>query len=125
MHYGYNYKLAGTIHTSTANCLFTLPTAKGGRTLRPAQVVCLQALGTHISQLLEHEDDLRAHVQESWRALIDDLGSNLPDELGALLAAEAKIRVCPLARFLRLACEVGVILHLPEVLTEATITYRT
>ena len=37
----------------------------------------------------------------------------------------AKIRVCPLARFLRLAWEVGVILHLPEVLTGVTKTYRT
>ena len=121
----FNFKKAAKLSEGTATCILNFPSIHGGRTIKQAATVYLQALCTHIAQLLEHADYIREHIQANWTKLVIELGSNLPGELGEILSQEARPRTCPLARLLRLACELQIHIELPTLLTGPQTEYRT
>ena len=103
-----NFRLAGGLTSGTANFIIDLPADSGGRALRQVSDVYLQALSTHISQLVEIQDHIRAHIQHDWRKLCVELGSYDTRQMGNILMIEALPRKCPLACLVRLAAEMDI-----------------
>ena len=112
-----NIKAAMGLSPGTAGCPFTLPVQLGGTPIRQPHVVLMQALSSHIHQVVQHNDSLRQQAKEAWRLLCLDLGTHKPQEMMPRLAAETNPRPCLFARFLRLAGQLGIIVTLPQVLT--------
>ncbi|NDC79415.1 MAG: hypothetical protein EBZ67_16330, partial [Chitinophagia bacterium] len=112
-----NVKAALTLSPGTASCIFTLPPDLGGDPIRAPRVILLQALGSHLHQLVALDDDIRRQAQSAWANLTLHLGTYVPSEMALLLRAEKFPRACPIARFLRVAGQLGVQVTLPLHLT--------
>jgi len=94
-----------------------LPEENGGCATAHPRVLLIQALATHIEQLVALPDQLRADTIARYHKLCDSCGCHTPRELAAALAEEGSPRKCPIARFLRACGQLGVRIRLPTCLS--------
>ena len=96
---------------------FQLPVDSAGAPLEHPRVTLIQALATHVRQLVALPDELRESTIARYRRLCELCGCHNERELATLLSAEAKPRSCPIARLLRACGQMGIDIKLPDVLT--------
>ena len=94
-----------------------LPVENGGSATPHPRVLLIQALATHIEQLVALPDQLRADTIARYFKLCDSCGCHTSRELASALAEEASPRRCPMARFLRACGQLGVQARLPACLS--------
>ena len=80
-------------------------------------MVLIQALATHVQQLVALPDELRASTIERFRQLCTSCGCINERELARFLATERKPRRCPIARLLRACGQLGMDIKLPDCIT--------
>ncbi len=94
-----------------------LPPSQGGSPVPHPRVYLVQALSTHIEQLVALPDDLRDRTILQYRRLCYDTGCNTVTELTDFLSKERKPRPCPIARFLRACGQLDLKVKLPDCLS--------
>ena len=94
-----------------------LPLSQGGSPVPHPRVYLVQALSTHIEQLVALPDDLRDRTILQYRRLCHDTGCNTVAELTDFLSKEGKPRPCPIARFLRACGQLDLKVKLPDCLS--------
>ena len=77
----------------------------------------IQALATHIEQLVALPDELRDTTIRKFKQLCDSCGCHNEHELADHLAEERRPRACPLARFLRACGKLNLDIKLPACLS--------
>jgi len=107
------WKLPGSFPSAQ----FRLPTVAGGSPLEHPRVVLIQALSTHVRQLVAFPDSLRESTIRSYRRLCSSCGCLNERELAPYLAAEKKPRACPIARLLRACGQLQMDIKLPDCLS--------
>jgi len=80
-------------------------------------VPMIQALATHIEQLVALPDEIRDTTIRKFKQLCDSCGCHNEHELAAYLAEELRPRPCPLARFLRACGQLNIEIRLPACLS--------
>jgi hypothetical protein len=93
------------------------PTSQAGSPVPHPRVYLVQALATHIEQLVALPDALRDRTIWQYRQLCRDTGCNTARELADLLACERYPRECPIARLLRACGQLDVAIKLPDCLS--------
>ena len=93
------------------------PTLQGGSPVPHPRVYLVQALATHIEQLVALPDQLRERTIHEYRRLCDDTGCHTSSELIDFLTAERRPRQCPIARLLRACGQLGISVRLPACLS--------
>ena len=100
----------------------TLPGFVPERRLRAPTTLLVQALSTHIRQLVALPDELRESTIRSYRKLCTGCGCSNERELARFLADEKKPRRCPMARLLRVCGQLGIEVKLPDCLSAGKAT---
>ena len=80
-------------------------------------VSMVQALATHVEQLVALPDELRVTCIRTFRKLCESCGCNNERELASALAEERKPRACPLARLFRACGQLRLEIKLPACLS--------
>lgn len=109
-------KAAWRLQASSPSALFRLPPDSAGSPLEHPRVVLIQALSTHVRQLVALADDLRESTIRRYRKLCSSCGCLNERELARHLATETQPRRCPIARLLRACGQLGVDIKLPDCL---------
>jgi len=95
----------------------TFPPSHGGLPIPHPRVYLVQALATHIEQLVAFPDDLRERTIRQYRQLCSDTGCLTTCELTHLLSRERGPRPCPIARLLRVCGQLDLQIKLPDCLS--------
>ena len=93
------------------------PGEHGGCPVTHPVVPMIQALATHIEQLVALPDELRDTTIRKFKQLCDSCGCHNEHELADHLAEERRPRACPLARFLRACGKLNLDIKLPACLS--------
>jgi hypothetical protein len=83
------------------------------------RITYIPALRTHVEALVALPDEIRERAVGVYKALCTACGCANERELTDVLAVEAKLRGCPIARLLRACVQLGANIILPRALTEA------
>ena len=110
-------RAAWKLQRSFPSAQFRLPPDTGGTPIDHPRVVLVQALATHVRQLVALPDGLRESTIRSYRQLCTSCGCTNERELSRYLAKEKKPRRCPIARLLRACGQLGMELKLPDCLS--------
>ena len=95
----------------------SFPASQGGIPVPHPKVYLVQALATHLEQLVALPDELRAQTVRAYRQLCLETGCNTAQQLADTLSAERRPRQCPIARFLRVCGQLGLEVRLPKCLS--------
>ena len=110
-------RAAWKLQGSFPSAQFRLPPDSAGTPLEHPRVVLIQALSTHVRQLVALADDLRESTISRYRQLCLSCGCLNERELARHLASETQPRRCPIARLLRACGQLGIDIKLPDCLT--------
>ena len=94
-----------------------LPEEHAGCPVIHPRVIIVQALATHVAQLVAIPDEIRDAAIARFRRLCLKCGCANERELAEYLAAEPKPRPCPIARLLRACGQLQMTVSLPSCLT--------
>ena len=106
------------LQRSFPSAQFCLPHTCGGVPLEHPRVVLIQALSTHVRQLVALPDSLRDSTTRRYHKLCSNCGCLNERELARYLAAEKSPRRCPIARLLRACGQMQIDIKLPDCLTQ-------
>ncbi len=95
----------------------TFPSSHGGTPVPHPRVYLVQALATHVEQLVAFPDDLRDRAIRQYRLLCSDTGCLTVPELIDFLSRERTPRPCPIARLLRVCGQLDLPVKLPDCLS--------
>ena len=95
----------------------SFPEDHGGCPVTHPIVPMIQALATHIEQLVALPDELRDTTIRKFKQLCDSCGCHNEHELADHLAEERRPRACPLARFFRACGKLKMDIKLPACLS--------
>ncbi|NBO64558.1 MAG: hypothetical protein EBU88_06900 [Acidobacteria bacterium] len=110
-------KVAWKVHPGFPAAPFKFPTSQAGSPVPHPRVYLVQALSTHIEQLVALPDELRDRTIRQYRQLCQDTGCNTARELADLLSCERRPRECPIARLLRACGQLDLAVKLPDCLS--------
>jgi hypothetical protein len=110
-------RAAWKLQRSFPSAQFSLLPDSGGTPLDHPRVVLIQALATHIQQLVALPDELRASTIDRFRQLCTTCGCTNERELARFLATERKPRRCPIAQLLRACGQLDMDIKLPDCIT--------
>ena len=110
-------RAAWKLQRSFPSAQFRLPTEWGGMPLEHPRVVLIQALSTHVRQLVALPDSLRESTIRNYRRLCSSCGCLNERELARFLATEEKPRSSPVARLLRACGQLKIDIKLPDCLS--------
>jgi len=114
-------RAAWKLQCSFPSAQFRLPPEAGGMQLEHPKVVLIQALSTHVRQLVALPDCVRDSTIRSYRQLCTSCGCLNERELAQYLAAERKPRSSPVARLLRACGQLQIHIKLPDCITAGKI----
>ena len=110
-------KAAWRLPPSFPSAPLTFPSSQGGSPVPHPRVYLVQALASHVEQLVALPDDLRKTAIEQYRQLCTDTGCHTARELSDFLSHERKPRSCPIARLLRVCGQLKLSVKLPACLS--------
>jgi hypothetical protein len=110
-------RAAWKLQRSFPSAQFCLLPDSGGTPLDHPRVILIQALATHIQQLVALPDELRASTIDRFRRLCTTCGCTTERELARFLASEREPRRCPIARLLRACGQLDMDIKLPNCIT--------
>ena len=110
-------RAAWKLQRSFPSAQFILPTEAGGVSLEHPRVVLIQALSTHVRQLVALPDSIRDTTINSYKRLCKNCGCLNERELAQYLATEKKPRSNPIARLLRACGQLQIDIKLPDCLS--------
>ena len=95
---------------------FKFPRSHGGCPVPHPKVFLLQALTSHVEQLVTFDDDIRATACMHYQHLRMSYGCHSQSELQHALRDAKSIPNCPIAKLLKLGLDLGVSVKLPAIL---------
>ena len=112
-------RAAWKLQRSFPSAQFRLPSEMGGMPLEDPRVVLIQALATHVRQLVALPDSIRDATVKRYRRLCTSCGCLNERELAQYLAKEpdGEFRTDPIARLLRACGQLGMHIKLPDCLS--------
>lgn len=93
------------------------PPSQGGCPVPHPRVYLVQALATHVEQLVALPDHLRDRTIRQYKKLCVDTGCHTALELADFLSKERQPRPCPIARLLRVCGQLDITVKLPACLS--------
>ena len=95
---------------------FKFPNSQGGCPVPHPKVFLLQALASHVEQLVTFDDDIRATATLHYQLLRTSYGCHSQSQLQDALREAKSIPNCPIAKLVKLGLDLGVSVKLPAVL---------
>ena len=110
-------RAAWTLPRGYPSAPLTLP--EGAVCVPHPRIAYIQALSTHVEQLVALPDEIRERAVVAYKLLCTKCGCANERELAAFLVAETKPRACAIARLIRASGQLGTNILLPRALTES------